>query len=318
MNKDAVMFIKGYYKCAVEDEEFITERRNGGDILIWAVDSEARQFRSTWELDTTSPGKPAPDKTMVFLKNRNAIFKKLVKIHNYILPVNEKHTDFEHLWTWSCIRKPGVCLVSQASGIIEHDQNQEASHCQDYWNLRLGQLVLWHFPRTWAKLAQSLPYREKTLSTFKTGLQFLICKAYFQNHAPETLPDGLGQLNCTKDLIEKKRLNSCACPHVLAPTNFLVQSELWWPVRPFCSPLEFIISWDLRCSVPKIGTKIFACVGGRISKHCPFSGFAYGEHFCCMLKWQVALCLPSRPHSLYRVPQSVTEISIPLSALQTT
>lgn len=191
-------------------------------------------------------------KTVVFLKNRNAIFKKLVKIHNYILPVNEKHTDFEHLWTWSCIRKPGVCLVSQASGIIEHDQNQEASHCQDYWNLRLGQLVLWHFPRTWAKLAQSLPYREKILSTFKTGLQFLICKAYFQNHAPETLPDGLGQLNCTEDLIEKKRLNSCACPHVLEPTNFLVQSELWCPVRPFCSPLEFIISWDLRCSGPKM------------------------------------------------------------------
>lgn len=99
MNKDAVMFIKGYYKCAVEDEEFITERRNGGDILIWAVDSQARQFRSTWELDTISPGKSAPDKTVVFLKNRNAIFKKLVKIHNYILPVNEKHTDFEHPWT---------------------------------------------------------------------------------------------------------------------------------------------------------------------------------------------------------------------------
>lgn len=95
MNKDAVMFIKGYYKCAVEDEEFVIERRNEGDILICAADSQARQFRSTWELDTTSPGKSALDKTLVFLKNRNVIFKKLVKIRNYILLMN----DFEHLWT---------------------------------------------------------------------------------------------------------------------------------------------------------------------------------------------------------------------------
>lgn len=78
MNKDAVMFIKGYYKCAVEDEEFITERRNGGDILIWAVDSQARQFRSTWQLDTTSPGKSAPDKknSGVF-KEQKCYFQKV-------------------------------------------------------------------------------------------------------------------------------------------------------------------------------------------------------------------------------------------------
>lgn len=99
MNKDAVMLIKGYYKCAMEDEDFITERRNGGDVLIWAVDSQTRQFKNTWEQDKTSPGKSTPEKTLVFFKNINGIFKNLVKIHNYILPVNEKHTDFEHLWT---------------------------------------------------------------------------------------------------------------------------------------------------------------------------------------------------------------------------
>lgn len=47
MDKDAVMLIKGYYKCAMEDEVFIIVRRNGGDVLICAVDSQASQFRNT-------------------------------------------------------------------------------------------------------------------------------------------------------------------------------------------------------------------------------------------------------------------------------
>jgi len=65
MGKDDVMLIKGYYKCAMEDEDFIIVRRNRRDVLIWAADSQARQFRNTCELDTTSPGKFAPEKTQV-------------------------------------------------------------------------------------------------------------------------------------------------------------------------------------------------------------------------------------------------------------
>lgn len=47
MDKDAVMLIKGYYKCAMEGEDFIIVRRNGGDVLICAVDSQTSQFRNT-------------------------------------------------------------------------------------------------------------------------------------------------------------------------------------------------------------------------------------------------------------------------------
>jgi len=52
-----------------------------------------------------------------------------------------------------------------------------------------------------------------------------------------------------------------------------------------------------------------------MSKHCLFSGFAYGKHPYCLLKWQVAHHLPSRSHSVYGVLQFVTEITISPSAL---
>lgn len=61
------MLIKGYYNCAMPDEDFSTVRRNGGDVLLWAVDSQVRQFRNT--------SVSCPEKTPV-LKKKKISFQK--------------------------------------------------------------------------------------------------------------------------------------------------------------------------------------------------------------------------------------------------
>lgn len=59
------------------------------------------------------------------LKKKKSLFRKVVKIRTCIIPVIEKYTDFEHQWTRARIRIPGICLVSQASGIINMNKTKK-------------------------------------------------------------------------------------------------------------------------------------------------------------------------------------------------